>query len=252
MGKDDYWYEPQEGWHSANMLIPVTLMEQRYTHVNFYPIYSPCELAVDIELFDSEGSLLGFKGQVHTLSPTDSRLQTLDLKALSLELGIDSEQPISANLIARSLGNSRLPTRLKVGLDYGLNSDALPCNICKSMDVFNPSLEQKNSSFHWAPIVTDQEDATVWIMNSSPMNPYTRTASVQLTFYREQDTATLTRQLTLSPNGSYCLRLSENPELRDFFGHRIGWYTCISDNPHIKTYYFSEGSSGLVGGDHDF
>lgn len=252
MSKEDYWHEPQEGWHSASMLIPVTLMGRRYTHVNFYPIYSPCELAVDIELYDSEGNLLGFKHDMQSISPTDSRLQTVDLNALCRELAIDVEQHIGASLIARPLGNSRIPTRLKVGLDYGLNEDSLPCNICKSMDVFNPALEQKKRSFHWAPVITDQEEGTVWIMNSSPMNPYTRTASVTLTFYREEDTQTLTRQMTLAPNGSYCLRLSEHPELQEFFGRRMGWYTCISENPHIKTYYLCEGSSGIVGGDHDF
>ncbi|RED65055.1 hypothetical protein [Cohnella lupini] len=252
-GKDDYWQDPQPGWHSASMLIPVSLQGDRYTHVNFYPIYSPCELEIDVELYDSDGNLLGTKSNAQTISPTDNRLQTLDIRSLCLELEIAaSEQSMSANLVARPIRSSRLPTRLKVGLDYGLNASSLSSNICKSMDVFNPALEQKKSSFHWAPIVTDQEDGIVWIMNSGPMNPYTRLATVTLTFYREQDTETLSRRLTLSPNGSYCLRVSEEPELRDFFDNRIGWYTCVSDNPHIKTYYLCESSSGIVGGDHDF
>jgi hypothetical protein len=250
--KDDYWHEPQTGWHSASMLIPVSLTGERYTHVNFYPIYSPSELEIDIELYDSEGTLLGIKSKAQTLSPSDNRLQTLDIQTLCIDLNVPFEQAKSANLIARPIRSSRLPTRLKVGLDYGLNESSLSCNICKSMDVFNPSLEQKKSSFHWAPVVTDQEDSLIWIMNSGPMNPYTRLASVALTFYREQDTETIAQQLTLSPNGSYCLRLSEHPELQAFFGKRIGWYTCISVNPHIKTYYLCESSSGIVGGDHDF
>ncbi|BBI31774.1 hypothetical protein [Cohnella abietis] len=249
---DDYWHEPQQGWHAANMLIPLTLSDERYTHVNFYPIYSPSELEIDIELYDSEGHLLGFKSNAQSITPRDNRLQTLDLNSLIRNLGITESQPLSANLIARPIHNSRLPTRLKLGLDYGLNDSALSCNICKSMDVFNPALEQKRSSFHWAPIITDQLDSLIWIMNSSPMNPYTRSASITLTFYREQDTETIIRELMLAPNGSYCIRLSEHPELRNFLGSRIGWYSCVSDNPHIKTYYLSESSSGIVGGDHDF
>ncbi|MCD9023670.1 hypothetical protein [Cohnella silvisoli] len=251
-GKEDYWHEPQEGWHSASMLIPVSVSGERLTHVNFYPIYSPCELEMDVELYDTDGNLLGTKNNAQTISPTDNRLQTLDIKALCRDLGVSRDQKLSANLIARPVRSSRLPTRLKVGLDYGLNDSSLTCNICKTMDVFNPTLEHKKSSFHWAPVIADQEDGIVWIMNSSPKNPYVRSASINLTFYREQDTETIVRQLFLMPNGTYCLRLSEDLQLQAFFSYQIGWYTCVSDNPYIKTYYLCEGSSGIVGGDHDF
>ncbi|MFC5405005.1 hypothetical protein [Cohnella soli] len=251
-GQDDYWNDPEEGWHPASMLIPVSLEAERFTRVNFYPIYSPSRLEIDIELYDEHGRLLGRKPAAHQVSPTDNRLQTLDLGGICSELGVDSSRPLGANLIARPVQGSRLPTRLKVGLDYGLNEQSLPCNICKSMDVYNPMLENKMSSFHWAPVIADQADGIVWILNSGPRIPYERHASITLSFYREKDTATIVRNYVLPPNGFLQWRLSEDETLMDFFGGTIGWYVCMSDNPHVKTYYLCESVSGIVGGDHDF
>lgn len=92
----------------------------------------------------------------------------------------------------------------------------------------------------------------VWFVNGTPIKNYTRTADVTLTFYREQDTLTLERNLTLAANGVACVRLNEDLELLAFFGGQVGWYTAISPNPYVNSYYLSMNSSGVVGGDHDF
>jgi hypothetical protein len=133
-----------------------------------------------------------------------------------------------------------------------LNQDGLPCNICKTMDVFNPQLELKKRSFHWAPVLADQEDSMIWLVNGTPIEHYTRAADIALTFYREQDTLTIHRNLTVEANGVACIRLSEDLELLAFFGGQVGWYTAISPNPYVTSYYLSMNNSGVVGGDHDF
>ncbi|MBW5448358.1 hypothetical protein GE107_20145 [Cohnella sp. CFH 77786] len=251
-GEEDYWKDTPEGWVPASLYVPLSVSGDRYTNINFYPIYSPSELEIDVELYEEDGTLIGTLRNVHRIAPVYRGLHTLELKPLAARLGADPNRTAGANLVARTVRGSRLPARLKIGLDYGMGGHALPCNICKTMDVANPALENKKSSFHWAPVLADQADAVVWLVNSAPIHPYVRKAEVTLTFYREQDTAALTRTVELQPNGIHALRLSELAELREFFGGRMGWYTCVSSNPHVKSYYLSESPSGIVGGDHDF
>ncbi|MBB6671703.1 hypothetical protein [Cohnella nanjingensis] len=248
----DYWPLSPEGYHPASLYVPVTASDYRYTNIHFYPIYSPSELEVDVELYDAEGALLGARKGLHTIRPDDAGFHTIGLRPLCESLGIDTAQPIGANLIARPAAGQRLPTRLKIGLDYGEGEDALPCNICKTMEVCNPALEAKTGSFHWGPVLTDQADAVVWLVNSCPKQGYDRFADLTLAFYREQDAEVLARPVRLAPNGIRELRLSEDPELRAFLGEGTGWYVATSANPYVKSYYLCESRSGIVGGDHDF
>lgn len=250
---ESYWdRETPPGWYPASLMMPLSVAGDRYTNLNFYPIYSPAEVMFDAEFYGENGSLIGVEPNVYRTGPSQGGLRTLALKPIALRHGADPSRPLTVNLIARPAAGSRLPTRLKVGIDYGIGEQAMPCNICKTMDVCNPALENKKSSFHWGPVVADQLDAIVWIVNGSPRIHYERKAGVTLTLYREEDAAVLVSRFELPPGGIRELRLSDHPEWKAFFGGRIGWYTCVSDNPYVKTYYISESRSGIVGGDHDF
>jgi hypothetical protein len=248
----DYWREAEPGYHAASLMIPVSIEEDCFTNVYLYPIYSPSEFEIDVEVYSVDGGLLGTAHQVQRVVSPGSEIQAIELKAICQQLHINPNQHLGAKIIAAPVNGSKLPTRIEIGLDYGLNQSGLPCNICKSMEVFNPQLEQKKRSFHWAPVLADQEDSMVWFVNGTPIKNYTRTADVTLTFYREQDTLTLERNLTLAANGVACVRLNEDLELLAFFGGQVGWYTAISPNPYVNSYYLSMNSSGVVGGDHDF
>ena len=89
-------------------------------------------------------------------------------------------------------------------------------------------------------------------MNSSPGKNYTSEAIVELKFYREKDTAVLSRKITLPPHGFEVIKIPEDKELNLFFGGTIGWCTIVTNQPYLTTYYFSGNSSGFVGGDHGF
>jgi hypothetical protein len=248
----DYWREAEQSYHPASLMIPLSVEQARTTNVCFYPIYSPSEFNIDIEIYSSAGALLGTAFQAKKLISPSKEMHFIELKALCESLHIDTNQPLGAKVIAYPAEGSRLPTRIKIGLDFGINSNSLPCNICKNMDVFNPQLENKKGTFHWAPVLADQEDSVVWFVNGNPMKDYRRTAELTLHFYREDDESVLTRQLTLAPNGAACIRLSVDEELRAFFRGKVGWYTATSSNPYFQSYYLCEHSSGVVGGDHDF
>jgi hypothetical protein len=248
----DYWREAELGYHAASLMIPVSIEQNCFTNVYLYPIYSPSEFELDVELYAANGHLLGTAHKVQRIISPGGEIQAIELKAICHQLNIDPNQSLGAKIIAAPVKGSKLPTRIKIGLDYGLNQSGLPCNICKNMEVFNPQLEQKKRSFHWAPVLADQEDSMVWLVNGTPIKSYTRTAEITLTFYREQDTLTCQRNITLAANGVACVRLNEDLELLAFFGGQVGWYTAISSNPYVTSYYLSMNNSGIVGGDHDF
>jgi hypothetical protein len=248
----DYWREAEPGYHAASLMIPVSTRDDCFTNVYLYPIYSPSEFELDVEVYSDQGILLGKAHKTQRIISPSGEIQAIKLKSICRELNIDPNQYLGAKIIASPMKGSKLPTRIKIGLDYGVNQSGLPCNICKNMEVFNPQLEQKKRSFHWAPVLADQEDSMVWLVNGTPIKNYTRAAEIELTFYREQDTLTMYRKLTVAANGVACIRLNEDLELLAFFGGQVGWYTAISANPYVTTYYLSQHSSGVVGGDHDF
>jgi hypothetical protein len=248
----DYWREAEPGWLPASLMLPLALQGGRSTNITFYPIYSPSKMDIGVEIYSGAGELLAAEPRLMRLASPDASLHVVSLRELCQKHGVDTGQPLGAKLVASPADGSRLPARIKIGLDYGLKPDVLPCNICKTMDVFNPATEGKPRSFHWAPVMADCGDSAIYAVNGGPRAAYARDVRLELTFYREQDTATLVRSLRLAPNGTAVVRLSEDGELQDFMGGKIGWYTAVADNPYVNTYYVAENSTGAIGGDHDF
>jgi hypothetical protein len=248
----DYWQPAQEGWFDAAVMVPAQVAAQHFTNIYFYPIYSPSSFAIDVEFYDSNGKLVGDKRNALLMEAPFSSLKRIELKALAKELNIDGRLPLCVRLIGRPINNSRLPARVKIGLDVGNDPDQMPCNICTNLHPFNVALENKPKSFRWGPVLCDQPEASIWITNSTPQINYTREAEVDLTFYREDDTATCVRHFSLHPHGFRAIYPNEDPELRDFFKGKVGWFTAVTTNPYTSTYYFAENPAGTLGGDHGF
>lgn len=247
----DYWRPSEPLWHPASLMVPVTLYDCHFTNVYFYPIYSPSHLQIDIELYDCKGKLVGRKQNALKVISPGKEFRSINLKEIVRELNIPDNQMLGARLICQPIEQSRMPTRVKIGLDLG-KQNKMPCNICTNLHPFNPGLESKPISFRWAPVLADQKNASVWLMNSSPYINYQKSAELELTFYREKDPQTLQRKITIPPNGFEILKLPEDKELADFFEGHIGWMTAVTSNSYTTTYYFTESTVDLVGGDHGF
>lgn len=248
----DYWPPAEPGWHAAALAVPAAIDTSHFTNIYFYPIYSPSSFAIDVELYSSDGKWAGVKENALVIEAPFQSFYQIQLKKLATELKVDTNQNYAARLIAKPLGNHRLPARIKIGLDVGQDSAQLPCNICTNLQPFNPDLEKKPKAFRWGPILADQNDSSVWIMNSSPHIDYTRTAEVEVSFHREKDAQILKRTFVLPPNGFVIINPNEDKELKDFFENHVGWFTATTTNPYTSTYYFAENNSGIVGGDHGF
>lgn len=244
----DYWLPVQEGWHQASLMLPINFSHGHNTSVYFYPIYSPSHFAIDLEIYDRNGKKLKSFPQVLTLG--EGVFQRLDMQKLCADL--PHHDFLAIRLLAHSIGNSRLPARIKLAIDIGNPEKALPCNICTNLQPFVPAWEKKPSTFRWGPVIADHHHASVWILNSSPQEPFLKEAKVKVSFYREKDTNTFARDLVIPPNGFALIQLDQDTELQDFFAHSVGWYTLVSDNPYTNSFYFVESDSGIVGGDHSF
>lgn len=249
--ESDYWRASEPTWFPASLMIPSKLDEEHFTHIYFYPIYSPSTFVLDVEFYNERGELQGRKGSVLQITSPAEEFYRIELKQLAKEMGLDTRLNQGTRIIARTIEGSRLPARIKIGLDVGVESH-MPCNICTNLQPFNPALESKPTTFRWGPILSDQSDPAIWVMNSAPHVDYKRKADITMTFHREKDAETMTRLFTLSPHGFRVLYPNEDPELKEFLGGQIGWFTLISTNPYTSTYYFVESPAGIIGGDHGF
>lgn len=248
----DYWRPAEPAWHPASLMIPLTTKDNEFTNIYFYPIYSPSTFTVDLEIYNAKGEKLGSKEKVVRVESPRDELIPIQLKELCKELNIAPAENLAARIIAHPCEGSRLPARIKLGLDVGATATAMPCNICTNLQPFNPPAEAKARSFKWGPLLTDHPQASVWIMNSTPHVDYTKEATVDVTFFRESDATTIVRQLVIPPHGFVVIAPDYDAELHEFFQGKIGWFTASSTNPYTTTYYFSTSPTGIVGGDHGF
>lgn len=250
--ESDYWQASDKDWYPAALAIPAAITDKQFTNIYFYPIYSPSKFEIDVEIYDSHGNLLGTKHNALAITSSHPQFHSIPLKTLCQNLNISDHANCGARIIARPIENTQLPARIKIGLDIGISGFQTPCNICTNLQPYNPALKTKPSSFRWAPILADQDSATVWLMNSSPAIHHEHSAVIDMTFFHESDDKTIKRTLTLAPNAFIILNINQDAELKAFFNHTVGWMTAISSNPYTSMYYFAESPSGVTGGDHGF
>jgi len=248
----DYWQSETPGWHAAALMLPCEVAQQHFTNIYFYPIYSPSSFAIDLEIYNSQGECLGSIANAAIIKAPQQEIHCLPLKEYCQKLGLNPSLNYAARVIARPLEKSKIPARIKLGLDVGASLPCMPCNICTNLQPFNPSIDTKPTTFRWSPVLANQPKATLWFMNSSPATDYTKEAELTVTFFRESDSQTIVRNLTLPPHGFHILEVASDKDLVNFFQNQVGWMTLISNNGYTTTYYFTENSSGIVGGDHGF
>jgi hypothetical protein len=249
----NYWYAPSDGWHWASLMLPLYFEDGAYTRISLYPIYSPCSFSIDCEVYTASGRLIHSWENLILYTPASGAFQQLDLSSLVRSLdNHDTKEPLAARLIVHPTANSSMPTRIKLAIDSGYDEGALPCNICTNVHLYNRDWENKTRSFKWAPILNGSLQAHSWIMNSSPACDYQQLAQLEITFYREQDTATLVRHSVLPAHGSLLIDPSSDRELAEFLDGKIGWFTVVTTNPYTTLYYFARAPHSIVGGDHGF
>lgn len=242
----NFWKPQDPDWQEASLMLPL-LGGNLTTFLDFYPVFSPSPFTIDLEVYDEKGNLL--KNQENLISFKEGYDK---FQRVCLNEHFSSKENLSARLIARSLSGKPIPARIKIAIDIGSQTRGLPCNICTNFQPYVPAFTHKKSSFKWAPLLADQPRAWAIIMHSSPAKNLKENGEIQLSFYRQQDTAYLQRKISLPPHGHYTIDLQKDTELAKFFQGKPGWFTALTTNPYTTLYYFAENPSGAVGGDHGF
>lgn len=245
--ESDYWSISGKKWYPLTLMLPLRGEKEMFTKVYFYPIYSPADFWVDVEIYNSDGTCLK-KAEKFLKIASGSSFQCLDPSSLLKDL--KQEDALSLRLIARPLKGHLVPARIKVGLDIGFRNKGFPCNICTNFCPANPALEKKSSAFRWVPMMPEKYKGSIWCLNDAPQKNYNRKAKLQCTFYRSMDEKTLSMEKEIKPHGAF--QIKHNDETKAFFQGQIGWCVIESDNPYITTYYFTEYKNKMVGGDHGF
>ena len=147
--------------------------------------------------------------------------------------------------------NNKIPSRIKFGLDVGMRNlkSKLPCNICFNSKMGNPLIENKPGSFHWTPIFPNR-NSVIAIGNFSTLKNYQRDSEIEMTFFRKEDSSTISKKFTLKANCEKRI-YSNDADIKQFIKTE-GWVTIKANNPYIQGFYFNFNNSGSVSGDHFF
>jgi hypothetical protein len=246
---------PNPELHDSYIFVPLFLENDLYTQIVYYPIYSPSSYDMDLAFYDEKGNLLKKIEKWKTFSETDNLFFTLDMNEIVRDIFSPEYLPkVKAVLISNSWNNKGIPTRLKYGLNVGLNHRPfnLPTNICFAPEISNPKILNKPGTFKWAPILNNCESEII-ITNCGPHKHYNKPANITIEYYREEDGRTISEDDWLLPYSQYKINTKKFTDLREFFGDQSGWVTITSDNPFVNAWYFDFNyATGVVAGDHSF
>jgi hypothetical protein len=240
----DFWSPSDPAWHPASLMFPI-MGGSHFTSIDLYPIYSPAPFTLDLEIYDENGKLQVKKERFLTVDESSSSFQTISLEEFS-----QKDASLAARLIAHPAATQPIPARIKIAINIGCRGKGLPCNVCTNLQPYVPAFSAKKQSFKWVPFLADQAKPLTFIMNSSCAKDLNAPALTHLTFFRESDTSTISRDVSIPPQGFYAIQLDS--ELKEFFQGKVGWVSAQTSNPYTTTYYFAENPSGIIGGDHGF
>ncbi|MEQ1732913.1 MAG: hypothetical protein ABL940_04535 [Bacteroidia bacterium] len=248
-----FWNRKDELFNDSSVSIPLYITNNYYTRIAIYPIFSPSDFHLSYSFYDADGNLLKTLTNYTLIKSSDDKYEQIDFKTIALAEGIDSTVATTVNLICNWNDKSKIPTRIKFGLNVGVenNLEKLPCNICFAPQLGNPNVLKKQGTFRWAPFVNVGTSEIVFT-NSASLKEYATTANVTLNFYREQDDTAITRTIKIAPNAIKNINLATDKELADFFNQQSGWVTAQADTPFLNGYYFDFFNNGAIAADHIF
>ncbi len=250
--KDAYWYNNHKDILNDSMVyVPLFLTNNYYTQLKYYPIHSPSDFTTDIEFYNKDGRLLDSIKRHITIKKYDNNYFSINFKSLANKLKLDYSDIAGAKLINNYTNKKNIPTRLKYGLNVGIENTSfdMPTNICFSPSISNIKTLDKKGSFRWLPLL-NTFNSIATIDNSSYVKNYKQLANIQLTFYRQQDTKIITRNCIVPANGREDITIDK--ELGNFYQNMPGWMTIKSDTSFTKAWYFELNNNGIMGGDHSF
>ena len=250
IGESDFWNRISEQYHDSSAYVPLFVSDGFYTDLVIYPIFSPSDFSIKIDLHDKKGNKIYENNDYLKIKGNEGHLKKIQFNEIIDDLGLDKQQNYSAHIITTHK-DKQIPSRVKFGLDVGISGykSKLPCNICFNAQLSNFNLENKPGSYHWSPIFKNG-NCVVTLGNFSPIINYNKGADIELQFFRKKDSSSISRNIHIGPNCEERISITDN-DLAEFFDED-GWMTIKANNPWILGYYFNFHLSGAVAGDHFF
>ena len=245
----DFWTRISSDFYDSSVYVPLFVKDYHYTNLVIYPNFSPSNFYLDIILYDKHGDIIHKFDNFMLIKSSDSKLIKINFNKIIEDASIDEDLIASAHIITKFV-NSKIPSRIKFGLNVGIRNSRskIPCNICFNTKVGNPKIDSKPGSFHWAPIFA--KNSILTISNFSPKKSYSKEAKIELSFFRKQDSEFISKEFTLKPCSE--IRFVPDDEIKKFLSDEDGWVTIKSNNPYVQGFYFKFNTSGSVAGDHLF
>ena len=246
--KTDFWRRNNDTHYDSSIYIPLFTRNNEYTNLIIYPNFSPCNFSVNLELYNKNGEKIDDLLRFLHVDTTESKLHKINFNEITSKY--ENNEISCANVIC-SFDGEKIPARIKFGLDVGMHDlkSKLPCNICFNSKMGNPLIENKPGSFHWAPIFPHR-NCVITIANFSTLKNYQRDSEVEITFFRKEDSSTISKKLTLKANCEERI-YSSDFDIKQFIKTE-GWVTFKANNPYVQGFYFNFNDSGSVSGDHFF
>ena len=248
--ESDFWNRGNNDHYDSSAYIPIFARDNQYTNLIIYPNLSESNFTLKLDIHDQNGNLIYENSDILDIEKINTKLFKINFNKFIENLDISNDNYYAARVIT-NFKNNKIPTRIKFGLDVGINGlkSKLPCNICFNTNMGNPLLADKPGSFHWAPMFNNR-NSILTLGNFSTLKNYQRDANIELNFYRIEDSTHLSKKISLKPCSEQ--RISLNDYALNDFIKTEGWVTIKADNPYIEGYYFNLNSSGSVSGDHFF
>ena len=246
--KADFWNRNNDTHNDSSVYIPLFTKNNEYTNLIIYPNFSPCNFSINLEFYNKNGEKIHELPKFLHVDTTKSKLHKIDFNEIISKY--ENNEIYCSNIIC-NFENNKIPSRIKFGLDVGMRNlkSKLPCNICFNARMGNPLIENKPGSFHWAPIFPNR-NSVIAIGNFSTLKDYQRDSEIEMTFFRKEDSSTISKKFTLKANCEERI-YSNDADIKQFIKTE-GWVTIKANNPYIQGFYFNFNNSGSVSGDHFF
>jgi hypothetical protein len=240
-GFEEYWPEPGRSTRTYPFFKDLS------NRVRMYPIMSPSELALAVEIRDEAGAPLATLNAGRVVSPGVHPID-VEIGALAREAGVDVDRIGSFVVIADTL-DGRMPTRVNHQLVYG--SGRLEASINVSLTNSNVFVPPNKSGFTWGQVPAGRDLSSRFGIVANTLNG--DAADVDVTIYGEQGMVVEFRKRLPSGGAIQCDPDDLGLTRPDSGDPEYLWVVARSSRPDISLFTATRHrTTGHCAGDHGF
>jgi hypothetical protein len=243
------WKNPnQEEFFDSVLSFPISF-NYDYTELVVYPNFSQKDFNMIFEFYNEDGVKVGTSSHIEFIKINEKSVKYIDCRKLLEE--INSEEKLYLCKVI-SDGGGEVPSRLKFGLNIGMNNnEILSSNICFNAKVPFSYERQKKGTFRWCPVF-DANYQSIFFHDCSLLRKEKNDSELDISYWRESDDRSLTFKTKLAANGVKDILSENRDQVSEFLNNDIGWVTIRASSPYNLGYYVTNYENGLIGADHVF